>query len=38
MELFLKVKTDIEDLIIDYIEVQLKTGRKARWNIPRPVA
>lgn len=32
MELFLKVKTDIEDLIIDYIEVQLKTGETVSLN------
>lgn len=32
MELFLKAKTDIEDLIIDYIEAQLKTGKTVSLN------
>lgn len=32
MELFLKAKTDIDDLIIDYIEVQLKTGKTVSLN------
>ena len=32
MELFLKAKTDIEDLVIDYIKVQLKTGKTVSLN------
>lgn len=32
MELFLKAKTDIADLVVDYIEVQLKTGETVSLN------
>lgn len=34
MQLYLTAKTDIDDLVIDYIEVELKNGRTVslNWN------